>query len=61
MYKVIQAFSDKNDSKYIYEIGAEYPRKGAKKPTKTRLNELLGDKNALKSPIIEEQAEIDNE
>lgn len=30
MYKVVYKFKDLKDNNHIYEVGAEFPRKGAK-------------------------------
>jgi calcineurin-like phosphoesterase family protein len=53
-YKVIRAFKDLKDEDIIYNVGDMYPKDGRKKPTKTRIKELSGDKNAHGAPIIEE-------
>lgn len=51
-YKVIKAFSDGQDKMYVYEVGDTYPRQGYK-PTKERLNGLLGTGNKQGTPLIE--------
>lgn len=51
MYKVIYRFRDLKDNDYVYEVGVEYPRKGAK-ATKERIEELASNKNALGKPLI---------
>lgn len=54
-YRVIKAFKDGQDGMYIYKIGDEYPRKGAK-PTEDRINGLLGTDNKQGVPLIKEIA-----
>ena len=56
MYKAIELFTDLQDNNYRYEVGDEYPRQGLK-PTKKRINELLGDSNRRHRPVIEEIVE----
>ncbi|MDO4170304.1 MAG: hypothetical protein Q4D45_10430 [Lachnospiraceae bacterium] len=60
MYKVIKGFHDLEDSKktktgtiyHEYKVGDIYPRKGLK-PSKVRINELLGSDNKQNTPLIE--------
>jgi hypothetical protein len=52
MYKVVYKFADLEDGKHIYNVGDEYPRKGAKASQK-RLESLSGDKNQIGRPVIE--------
>lgn len=54
MYKVLIAFADLTDDKYIYAEGDAYPRKGYE-PTEERIAELSGNKNAFGKPIIAKQ------
>lgn len=53
MYKVLEDFTDKKDETVIYRVGDEFPKDGSK-PTKTRINELSGNKNSFGHPLIEE-------
>lgn len=61
MYKVIKRFHDLEDSKktktgiiyHEYKVGDDYPRKGLK-PSKARIEELLGSNNKQGVPLIEE-------
>lgn len=55
-YRVIKAFSDGQDNMHVYNVGDEYPRKGAN-PTKERIAGLLGMENKQKTPLIETVAE----
>ena len=52
MFKVIKSFSDGQDNMYVYNIGDDYPRKGYK-PTKERVEGLLGTGNKQGVPLIE--------
>lgn len=56
MFKVIKAFSDGQDNMYVYNVGDDYPRKGYK-PTKERVEGLLGTGNKQGTPLIESIAE----
>jgi hypothetical protein len=56
-YTVIRPFKDLKDDERIYHVGDVYPHEEAKTPTKARIKELLGEKNAHKAPIIEEVKE----
>ena len=56
-YRVIRDFKDLKDEEIIYRVGDLYPTDGRKKPTKARIKELSGDKNAHGAPIIEEVKE----
>lgn len=53
MYKVICRFADLKDENHIYEIGDIYPR-GGHEPSLKRIRELLGSKNKIGVPLIEE-------
>ncbi|WP_394512608.1 hypothetical protein [Priestia aryabhattai] len=53
-YVVIKDFKDLKDSDKIYTEGDIYPRPESKKPTKKRLNELLGNVNKQGRPVIKE-------
>lgn len=59
-YKVIKAFTDSQDGRYIYHVGDDYPRKGAN-PTEDRINGLLGTANKQGVPLIEEVIEVTKE
>ena len=50
-YKVIHYFTDLSDKAHPYEVGDTYPRSGVK-PTKKRIEELLGNKNMQNKPLI---------
>ena len=51
-YKVIKAFTDGQDNRYVYKEGDEYPREGYK-PSKDRIKGLLGTDNKQGVPLIE--------
>ena len=53
-YVAIKDFKDLKDSDKIYTEGDIYPRPESKKPTKKRLNELLGNVNKQGRPVIKE-------
>lgn len=59
-YTVIKSFHDLTDKKagnyHFYNVGDAYPRRG-KKPSETRVNELLSDENAQGTPLIKENDE----
>ena len=52
MYRVIEVFTDLQDSNYRYNVGDEYPRTGYKPSTK-RIDELSGANNKRGKPLIE--------
>lgn len=52
MYRVIRAFSDTEDNKYIYRVGDEYPRSGLE-VSNERIIGLLGNGNKQGVPLIE--------
>ena len=54
MYRVICRFADLQDGSHIYEVGDMYPREGYE-PALKRIRELLGDKNKIGAPLIEEE------
>ncbi|ABC61277.1 hypothetical protein [Geobacillus phage GBSV1] len=56
-YVVIKVFKDLQDRQHIYRVGDTYPRKGYK-PSKKRIEELLGNENRIGEPLI---AEVDEE
>ena len=56
MYKVIKHFTDMQDNNFAYNVGDEYPRKGAS-VLQSRINELAGSKNRQGVPLIEEVEE----
>lgn len=60
MFKVIKAFSDGQDNMYVYNVGDDYPRKGYK-PTKERVEGLLGTGNKQGTPLIEAIVEKNEE
>lgn len=51
MYRVIEVFTDLQDSNYHYNVGDEYPRMGYKPSTK-RIDELSGANNKRGKPLI---------
>ncbi|MGX7232209.1 hypothetical protein ACWODG_05540 [Enterococcus italicus] len=51
-YKVIEDFTDLQDNGHIYRTGDLFPRAG--KVRKSRINELLSDKNKRGKPLIKE-------
>lgn len=51
-YKTLVYWTDLQDADHPYNPGDEYPREGLK-PTKKRINELMGDKNKRGTPLIE--------
>lgn len=51
MYRVIEVFTDLQDSNYHYNVGDEYPRTGYKPSTK-RIDELSGTNNKRGKPLI---------
>jgi len=56
-YVVIKDFKDLQDRQHIYRVGDTYPREGYK-PSKKRIEELLGNENRIGEPLI---AEVDEE
>lgn len=53
MYRVINKFRDLKDKNFIYEVGAEYPRKGYL-ASKERIEELSSPNNKTGKVLIEE-------
>lgn len=51
-YKVIKAFTDGQDDRYVYQVGDDYPRRGYT-PTEDRISGLLGTGNKQGVPLIE--------
>lgn len=51
MYRVIEVFTDLQDSNYHYSVGDEYPRAGYK-PSAKRIDELSGSNNKRGKPLI---------
>lgn len=51
MYEVIAAFTDLADNNHKYNVGDTYPRTGYK-PTESRCDKLLSDKNRQGHPLI---------
>lgn len=54
-YVVLHDFKDLEDKGYVYIKGDPYPRKGNKKVTQERVNELLSTENKMGKPLIKEQ------
>lgn len=53
MYTVIHDFLDLQDNNHLYKVGDMYPREGGTTSLE-RETELLGDKNKIGQPLIEE-------
>lgn len=51
MYRVIEMFTDLQDSNYRYNVGDVYPRTGYK-PSAKRIDELSGANNKRGKPLI---------
>lgn len=51
MYRVVEMFTDLQDSNYRYNVGDVYPRTGYKPSTK-RIDELSGANNKRGKPLI---------
>lgn len=56
MYKVIVKFADAQDFHNIYEVDDVYPREGYT-PSPERIEELMSNKNRLRTPLIVEVKE----
>lgn len=56
MYRVIEVFTDLQDSNYRYNVGDEYPRTGYK-PSTERIDELSGANNKRGKPLIKAMQE----
>lgn len=54
MYKAVCIFTDLKDGNREYKPGDVYPAKGAKRPTKARIAELLSSSNKQGRPVIVE-------
>lgn len=57
MYRVIKFFYDLQDNMHPYNVGDEYPRKGAI-TTDGRIAELAGEFNLQGIPLIEKVEDI---
>ena len=53
MYKVIKHFFDLEDKNFEYKEGQMFPRKGSK-VSEDRIEELLSNRNKLRTPLIKE-------
>lgn len=51
-YRVVKDFYDLQDGAHPYKAGQEYPRAG-KTVSDARIEELAGDKNRRRTPLIE--------
>ena len=51
-YKVIHRFTDLQDFNHLYNVGDTFPRIGMK-VSQSRIDELVGSKNKLRTPLIE--------
>ena len=51
MHKVVKAFTDMQDENHVYNVGDDYPRKGAT-VTDERIAELSGNHNRVGCPLI---------
>ena len=56
MYRVIEVFTDLQDSNYHYNVGDKYPRAGYK-PSAKRIDELSGANNKRGKPLIKAMQE----
>lgn len=56
MHKVIKTFADLQDGNHVYNVGAEFPRKGVE-VTEERLAELSSSNNLQGVPLIEKVEE----
>lgn len=54
-YTVLHDFKDLQDKGYVYFKGDAYPRKGNKKVTQERADELMLTKNKMGKALIKEQ------
>lgn len=54
-YIVIRDFKDLEDKSFVYLKDDPYPRKGNKKVTQERADELLGKNNKIGKKLIKEQ------
>ena len=52
MYKVIKAFTDLQDNRYLYQVNDIYPREGYE-PSAERIAELTGSNNLQGKPLIQ--------
>lgn len=52
MFKVVVRFKDLQDNNHIYNVGDEYPRKGAK-PTEERIKQLSSNNNLRGQALIQ--------
>ena len=51
MYRALRWFRDLQDNNHFYAAGDVYPRSGLK-VSKSRISELAGNKNKLRTPLI---------
>ena len=58
-YRVIEAFTDLTDNKYLYGVGDSYPRAGLK-PSAERIEMLLTTKNPHHRAFIKEEGDGEN-
>lgn len=56
MFRAIVEFADLQDDKHLYHAGDEFPRNGVKVSAK-RIDELKGNSNLARKPLIEEVKE----
>ena len=56
-YKVIKSFSALQDNRYVYSVGAVFPRSGLR-VTEDRLKELAGSNNRIGVPLIKEELSV---
>jgi hypothetical protein len=54
MYTVIRQFFDLQDDNHAYKVGDKFPHNGAI-ISEERIEELKGNKNKLKTPLIMEK------
>ena len=55
-YIVLHKFKDLKDGDHLYSVGDVYPPQGYK-PSKSRIDQLSTNKNALEMPLIEKTSE----
>ena len=59
-YKVIHRFTDLQDFNHLYNVGDVFPRIGMN-VSQSRIDELAGSKNKLRTPLIELEKDKKND
>ena len=59
-YKVIHRFTDLQDFNHLYNVGDLFPRIGMN-VSQSRIDELAGSKNKLRTPLIELEKDKKND